>query len=141
MVMNLRETLLGFIKHGRVLMDEVVSCVAEEKGGDGKGKGKEKEEEETGTTTNRSSTTTTTTTTTGTTATTTTTLLAATNNTAKASHALKGAAKTVGALRLATCAEAVERQAKQGKPCADLLPALLEAFDDLATAISRRSTW
>lgn len=60
------------------------------------------------------------------------------DRTAKGAHALKGAAKTVGAARIAHHAEIIERSAKQGEVCDSLLGDLEAAFEDLAEGISRR---
>lgn len=100
-IVDVRETLHGFIKHGRQSLDTLVASI------EARGPG-----------------------------------------TAKAAHALKGAAKTVGAARLAACAEAIERAAKQeerdggngsaGGGCARYIPSLCAALDDLAGEICQR---
>ncbi|KAM3571304.1 hypothetical protein VYU27_006659 [Nannochloropsis oceanica] len=96
-VVDLRDTLLGFIKHGRALVEEVAaSCT-------------ESAED-------------------------------CTSRTAKAAHALKGAAKTIGASRLAHSAEIIELRAKQGESCGSYVPDLSAAYEDLATGVSQR-TW
>ena len=95
-VVDLRETLLGFIKHGRVLLDEVAAACRENEEG------------------------------------------IRNEKTAKVAHALKGAARTVGASRLASCAEQMEREAKEGQACTAFLPGLEAAFNDLAVGVSQR---
>lgn len=97
-VVDLRETLLGFIKHGRGLVDEVAASCAIESSED------------------------------------------SSSRTAKAAHALKGAAKTIGASRLAHYAETIERKAKEGEACRPHVADLSAAYEDLATGVPKR-TW
>ena len=97
-VVDLRETLLGFIKHGRGLVDEVGASCSIESSED------------------------------------------SSSRTAKAAHALKGAAKTIGASRLAHYAEIIERKAKEGEACSPHVADLSAAYEDLATGVSKR-TW
>ena len=96
-MVNLRDTLLGFIKHGRGLIEEVAASCAVEASED------------------------------------------SSSRTAKAAHALKGAAKTIGASRLAHYAEIIERKAKQSEACGPYVGDLRAAYEDLATGVSQRS--
>jgi len=96
-VVDLRDTLLGFIKHGRGLMNEVAASCTIEASQD------------------------------------------SSSRTAKAAHALKGAAKTIGALRLAHYAEIIEQKAKQAEACGPYVRDLNAAYDDLATGVYERN--
>lgn len=94
-VVDVRETLHGFIKHGRQQLDALVASI------EGRDPG-----------------------------------------TGRVAHALKGAAKTVGAARLAACAAAIEDEAKREGgdvgACGRFIPGLRAALDDLAEEVCAR---
>lgn len=56
---------------------------------------------------------------------------------AKAAHALKGAAKTVGAVKLSASAEHIEKEAKEGKDCNKYRQMLESSFEGMACNVSR----
>lgn len=95
-VVDVRETLHGFIKHGRTQLDALAESIQGRDPGTG-----------------------------------------------RVAHALKGAAKTVGAARLAACAAAIEDEAKRDGgvdvgACSRFVPALRAALDDLAEEVCAR---
>ena len=93
-VVDLRETLHGFVKHSRVLLEKLDTLMGSN---------------------------------------------ASLSDVAKAAHALKGAAKTVGATKLSACAEHIENEAKQGLKCSKYRQMLESSFEEMACHVSKRS--